>query len=608
MAANASTPLQEATRYTVIKTGPEFSMALKMEGEKESPLFVRIDGLSNIRSSGPSAEPHDFKKFAVGDSLLVGVVTTLPEEYKVPFTVETLRWTHKCPQPAAVVNTALVCGLVPRCQNLAFVAESLESSADGQGAYVRIHNPMTLTSTLLPAGHKLGTVSEGDPVRVSYVVLPPGTLQPPTGLYTIPHDAPYPKDGLVPQWDTTHKIIGAKKLTPEDMRRYESIYDPTQNQSEETKAKAVEEVLLAGSAFMQVLVSAEQDLGNKKLAPRLESRDDEEVILHADYYTYGKDKKARKVDMARAARVFRSGQQLQVAPETAPGEERTQFVLAQIRFFKVHDNRISFTFAIPQHVADKIWKDQWETVLQRRFLFKPSVSQVLQRHFHRKLKEGGLREILLSNESKPVQQIIRALFGDLEAITKPRIDVTQSHQTPAGNVLSIEQTRGLEFAMQAVLSTIQAAAGSGKTTTTTAITVEKTSPSSQRPASCTALLAPMNVAIDNSSTHLAKQLKKVKRRAIVFQSATYLTSRNAKDEYHKYRLPYLLVKLGEGKYGTLTDEEAALVKSANLIASRRYRGLRGMDWSSVLHGEVKMEDRSDFVAAIKILLKKYNPE
>lgn len=156
------------------------------------------------------------------------------------------------------MNTALVCGLVPRCQNLAFVAESLESSADGQGAYVRIHNPMTLTSTLLPAGHKLGTVSEGDPVRVSYVVLPPGTLQPPTGLYTIPHDAPYPKgrsssytkgspssvDGLVPQWDTTHKIIGAKKLTPEDMRRYESIYDPTQNQSEETKAKAVEEVLL----------------------------------------------------------------------------------------------------------------------------------------------------------------------------------------------------------------------------------------------------------------------------------------------------------------------------------------------------------------------------
>lgn len=111
MAANASTPLQEATRYTVIKTGPEFSMALKMEGEKESPLFVRIDGLSNIRSSGPSAEPHDFKKFAVGDSLLVGVVTTLPEEYKVPFTVETLRWTHKCPQCAFFDWTRTLPGL-----------------------------------------------------------------------------------------------------------------------------------------------------------------------------------------------------------------------------------------------------------------------------------------------------------------------------------------------------------------------------------------------------------------------------------------------------------------------------------------------------------------
>jgi len=126
--------------------------------------------------------------------------------------------------------------------------------------------------------------------------------------------------------------------------------------------------------------------------------------------------------------------------------------------------------------------------------------------------------------------------------------------------------------------------------------------------SCTAMLASMNIAIDNSSAQLAKLLRKSRRRAIVFHAATYLSSRTAEDDYHEYRLPQLLVKLGEGEFGQLTDEEAALVKSANFIASKRYRGLRGMDWSSVLHGEVKMEDRADFVAAIKILLEKYKPE
>ena len=126
--------------------------------------------------------------------------------------------------------------------------------------------------------------------------------------------------------------------------------------------------------------------------------------------------------------------------------------------------------------------------------------------------------------------------------------------------------------------------------------------------SCTAMLASMNIAIDNSSAQLAKLLRKSRRRAIVFQAATYLSSRSAEDAYHEYRLPQLLVKLGEGEFGQLSDEEDALVKSANFIASKRYRGLRGMDWSSVLHGEVKMEDRSDFVDAIKILLEKYNPE
>lgn len=193
MASNASTPLQEATRYTIIKAGPYFSMALKMESEKTAPLFLRIDGTTNIRTSGSSSEIHDFKKFAVGDTLLVGFVTSLPEGRHIPFTVETLRWTAQCPKPAAVASMALLCGLVPRSKNLAFVAESLDSKKQGQGQYVRIYDPMTLSTTCLPTKPGLGAVSQGDPVRVTYATLAPGALQPPTGDYTIPHDAPYPK-------------------------------------------------------------------------------------------------------------------------------------------------------------------------------------------------------------------------------------------------------------------------------------------------------------------------------------------------------------------------------------------------------------------------------
>lgn len=162
---------------------------------------------------------------------------------------------------------------------------------------------------------------------------------------------------------------------------------------------------------MQCLVNAEQELGNTRIRPALDSQDGEEVVLRADYYPYGQNKRAKTIDMARAARVFRSGQQLQVAPEADSHEPRKQFVLAQIRTSKVHDDRITFSFAIPEHVAERTWSDPWQAVAQRPFLFKPSANQIIQRHFHRKLRDGALRDLLLSGESKPVQQIIKVRWS-----------------------------------------------------------------------------------------------------------------------------------------------------------------------------------------------------
>ena len=158
---------------------------------------------------------------------------------------------------------------------------------------------------------------------------------------------------------------------------------------------------------MQCMVNAEQDLARKALTPVLESEDMDEVVLKADYYPSATTRKDKNTDMVRAARIFKAGQQLQIAPESAQGEPKVAFVLAPIRHSKVKDDRITFTFAIPEYVADKIWQDQWQSILGRSFLFKPSANQVLQRHFHRKLREGELRKILTSGQRKPVELIIR---------------------------------------------------------------------------------------------------------------------------------------------------------------------------------------------------------
>lgn len=191
---------------------------------------------------------------------------------------------------------------------------------------------------------------------------------------------------------------------------------------------------------MQCLVNNEQELGNTKVRPTVESQDGEEVILRADYYPYGVDKRAKKIDMARAARIFRSGQQLQVAPEAGPGEPRISFVLAQIRSSKVHDDRIAFSFAMPEHVADKTWNGQWQTITQRSFLFKPSANQVLQRHFHRQLRDGALCELLMSGERKPVQQIIKVRCPQGERFKENTYRRSSATSTPLKSRISTSRT------------------------------------------------------------------------------------------------------------------------------------------------------------------------
>lgn len=198
------------------------------------------------------------------------------------------------------------------------------------------------------------------------------------------------------------------------------------------------------------------------------------------------------------------------------------------------------------------------------------------------------------------------MFGDAEALSKVEFTEAETYQPSGTGSLTEEQSRAVALSLRddVPLSVMQAPAGSGKTTTISSMVLEQT----KRPSRCAVVSSAMNIAIDSLASSLAKQTEYDHRNIIVFQAAMYLSKRSADDPYHDYRLPTLLVRLAEGEFGELDEQEAALVKSAVLIATRRFRGLKGMDWGSVLHGEVKMEDREDFVNAVDLLLQRYKPQ
>lgn len=118
----------------------------------------------------------------------------------------------------------------------------------------------------------------------------------------------------------------------------------------------------------------------------------------------------------------------------------------------------------------------------------------------------------------------------------------------------------------------------------------------------------MNIAIDSLATSLAKETSFDDRRVLVLQGSIYLAKKSASDPYHRFRLPSLLVALADGEFGQLSGDERELVRSGLLFATRRFGGLHGMDWGTVLHGEVKPESYDEFEKAVDILLREYKPQ
>lgn len=175
---------------------------------------------------------------------------------------------------------------------------------------------------------------------------------------------------------------------------------------------------------MQSMVDADMRLQVQTIQPVFERYDKEtkEMIFKASYYAAGEDKAD---DLAKAARILRINQHVLVVPGTQKGNMAENFALAHIRKSKLYEDRIEFCLAVAENTADALWDDCWESVTRIPWTFKPTRTQVLQRHFLNKLRDGALRQLMTSSPSSAPQQIIRV---------SPRLDHISDNGRPAGTV------------------------------------------------------------------------------------------------------------------------------------------------------------------------------
>lgn len=327
-----------------------------------------------------------------------------------------------------------------RC-NLAFISQVNGQERSSGYSIAKFYDPLTLTEQLPPGSAGRG-FKTGDAVRVEYAVRPAGTWR--HASYSVTPEIPYePSKCLVAgkhllneqgrlhlliatclkTREESYDVIGAKKLSKEVRKQYEDIYDRTDGREEDQRATAIEEVLMgritqtstsdrvgviaAGAAALQSKARAAQKLYSNTFRPTLEREDEDEVILRSSYYPRGSAVRAIAEDLSRAARVFRFNQHLSVIPQGNRGDYGDRFTLVPIRSSKVHKDHIAFTFAMRKGLAEDLWDEEFDSLIQKPWEFKVSQQQVLQRHFLKKLRDGEIRQLFVDPQHRTTKQIIK---------------------------------------------------------------------------------------------------------------------------------------------------------------------------------------------------------
>lgn len=87
---------KEPIVYTVICTGNQFCVGLKMERDKPGPHFLQIDGRTNITTNSNARKP--WRELVPGDSVRIESVGRLRDAGNVPFTTGSPMWTEAKPK------------------------------------------------------------------------------------------------------------------------------------------------------------------------------------------------------------------------------------------------------------------------------------------------------------------------------------------------------------------------------------------------------------------------------------------------------------------------------------------------------------------------------
>lgn len=229
---------------------------------------------------------------------------------------------------------------------------------------------------------------------------------------------------------------------------------------------------------------------------------------------------------------------------------------------------IELEYVVPTGLAEKLWTDVTKLVDGAAWIVKAASAPVLTLQFRHMLQQRGITSMRANADAFPSVKIIEALLGRASALTPPG-DFHTPWLCLGDKFLTNQQAEavGRMTETEHPLNVLLAPAGSGKTTTITAIVIELIKLLGDDAG--IVVTANMNVAVEGIAKKLAELEKNF--RVLLLQSATHLSGPKnyLEDPYYHWRLPELLRKLAKGEIDPTLDRiEVELAKNGCQIQVR----------------------------------------
>lgn len=554
---------QENPLYVIYESKKDWHRAIKMDLDKCAPHFVTIKRESNLRDE--TGFPMDVRECAIGDRLIVEKLKPLVPGTMVDHEDGPADWSMKS---GALVYQASVVARKTKIERLAIAVEVKEKSATS--THYRYYDPHTMTDKHLPRGKDGPRPAHHSLIRMTFIQHEAGTWVDQYGQRRLPPDYAGKPERLTQLRAPMYEVHSWKLIPEEEQARISTFL--TEKEAELREPALIDDLLLAGAAAMQASIKKDSKLQRTTFIPSITSHGEEIITFEAEYEPLKKFKRDN-AELKRAAKILREDQQILVAPtKNESGLSDAEAYATIIRSEPTVKGTIMLEYAIPTSTVQKLWTDVFKLVGKDvEWTFKPSPSSIITPRFRELLQQRAVTAMRSQESVAPAVRIIEALLGKLDALPPPE-EFTTPFIHLGDFMLTDEQAEGVGrmTCVKHALNMILAPAGSGKTTTITAIIQELLNQCKEDDGII--VTTNMNIAIEGLCKKLAHQKQLKDMRILVLQSPTYLSGegRTVHDEYHKWRLPELLRQLAEGELDpTLDRTETELAKKAAQAAKYR---------------------------------------